>query len=140
MMDMQSHVSPIDLPALTKLQSLKTGRLLQLAARLGCFAASRVPDTDASVFDTMACYAANIGLLFQIIDDILDATATPAQLGKSAGQDARHSKTTFVSLLGLDGARDYADTIAAQARRSVSAWDTDGTLAAFAEYLLHRKY
>jgi geranylgeranyl diphosphate synthase, type II len=91
---------------LRRLHQLKTGRLIQasvecvLLLTIGPDASTRLPD--------FRSFAAELGLLFQIVDDILDVTGTEAALGKPQGSDERHGKLTYVSHYGIDGARRMA--------------------------------
>lgn len=89
---------------LLELHAHKTGALIIAAAQLGCLAAS----ADALLTAALCEYAAQLGLVFQIVDDILDVTSTTEELGKPVGSDAENDKTTFITLYGLDGARDLA--------------------------------
>ena len=82
----------------------KTGALIVAAADLGCIAAEAAPD----VRTALTQYAAGVGLVFQIVDDILDVTATTEELGKPVGSDEANDKTTFVTLYGLGGAQELA--------------------------------
>jgi farnesyl diphosphate synthase len=83
-----------------------------------------------------------LGLAFQIIDDILDVTADSAVLGKTAGKDAADNKPTYVSLLGLDGARKEAKALAEQAQAALikSALPNTQALRALADWVLHRQH
>lgn len=89
---------------LLELHRHKTGALIITAAQLGCAACG----ADASVQECLVRYAAELGLVFQIVDDILDVTSTTAQLGKPVGSDAANDKTTFITLYGLEGAKALA--------------------------------
>lgn len=82
----------------------KTGALILAAVQMGCAAAG----ADAQVTAQLEMYAREIGLVFQIVDDVLDVTSTEETLGKPIGSDAENGKTTFVTLYGLEGARDLA--------------------------------
>ena len=108
--------------ALRRLHELKTGRLI--GASVECvllIAGMNRPDTiDYSSF------ASELGVLFQIVDDIIDVTGTDAALGKPSGSDARHGKRTYVSEFGLDGARDLAGRSHRNARESLAAAAPDG--------------
>lgn len=90
---------------LLELHAHKTGALILAAVELGCAAG----EADAATREALQCYAAELGLVFQIVDDILDVTSTTEELGKPVGSDAENDKTTFVSLYGLDGARQLAE-------------------------------
>lgn len=89
---------------LLNLHRHKTGALIVAAAELGCIAADAAPDIQQS----LTRYAAGVGLVFQIVDDILDVTATTEELGKPVGSDEANDKTTFVTLYGLGGAQELA--------------------------------
>jgi farnesyl diphosphate synthase len=86
-------------------------------------------------------YAKVVGLLFQIVDDILDAEANTATLGKTAGKDADSDKPTYVSLLGLTGAKRLADDMLADACRTLSPFGSAaGRLESLADYIVHRAF
>jgi geranylgeranyl diphosphate synthase type II len=102
---------------LRRLHGLKTGRLI--CASVECVlltAGMSRPDTTA-----YREFASELGVLFQIVDDILDVTGTDAALGKPQGSDERHGKRTYVSEFGIDGARDLAARSHLQARASLAA-------------------
>ena len=104
---------------LHEMHRLKTGALLQASVMMG---ASCGP-APASVRDALRDYGAAVGLAFQVIDDILDVTADSATLGKTAGKDAAQDKPTFVSLMGLEASRQYAQELLARAFTSLSVID-----------------
>ena len=89
---------------LLELHCNKTGALIIVAVELGCTAANAAP----ALRKALVQYAAEVGLVFQIVDDILDVTSTTEELGKPVGSDADNDKTTFITLYGLDGARALA--------------------------------
>jgi farnesyl diphosphate synthase len=96
----------------------------------------------ASVFDCLSQFANALGLAFQVVDDILDVTADSVTLGKTAGKDAAADKPTYVSLLGLTGAQQLADSLYAE---SLAALDGSGlnqsataALRALAQQVVHR--
>jgi geranylgeranyl diphosphate synthase, type II len=129
--------APDDLDAhrLRRLHELKTGRLI--AASVDCVlllsGASR-PDTI-----NYGRFAAELGVLFQIVDDILDVTGNEAELGKPRGSDERHGKRTYVSVFGLDRARELARESHAKARAALT--EADGSteqLERIADYILTR--
>jgi geranylgeranyl diphosphate synthase, type II len=91
---------------LRRLHELKTGRLI--GASVECVLLLTEQDIPRSTLSAFRAYAAELGVLFQIVDDILDVTATDDALGKPHGSDERHGKRTYVSQYGLDGARDLA--------------------------------
>ena len=98
-----------DLDALAAMHAMKTGALIAASVRLG----GLVAGADADTMATLGDLGARIGLAFQIKDDLLDAEADSATLGKTAGKDAAQGKSTYVTLLGLDGARARLEAVAA---------------------------
>ena len=94
----------------------KTGALIRAAVLLGVFC-GRVSEAERQKLDK---YAKAIGLAFQVVDDVLDADASTATLGKTAGKDARQGKPTYVSLLGLPRARELAEELRAQAQAALA--------------------
>ncbi|RMH61882.1 MAG: polyprenyl synthetase family protein [Zetaproteobacteria bacterium] len=92
----------------------KTGALIRYACEAGAWIAGATPTQRAHCIR----YGQAIGLLFQVVDDILDATQSSATLGKSAGKDAAQDKATYVSLLGLRAARELADELCAKAQNA----------------------
>ncbi len=124
---------------LQAMHRLKTGALLQASVMMG--AACATPWDHDSTSSALADYGAALGLAFQVVDDILDVTSDSATLGKTAGKDIAHDKPTYVSLLGLAGARDYADTLHRQALRSLgeSGLSETHALAALADRVVNRE-
>ncbi len=96
---------------LRHMHSLKTGALLEASVAMGV-ACATVP---APVQQALARYATALGIAFQVVDDVLDVVADAATLGKTPGKDAANEKPTFVSLMGLDAARSYANDLLEQA-------------------------
>jgi geranylgeranyl diphosphate synthase type II len=92
--------------SLRRLHELKTGRLI--AAAVGCVLLLQADDLDSTRLSAFRAYAAELGVLFQIVDDILDVTGTEDALGKPRGSDERHGKLTYVSQYGVAGARQMA--------------------------------
>jgi len=103
--DLASVGRVLDEASLRQMHRLKTGALLQGSVEMGAGCAEQVP---ADVLAALRDYGAALGLAFQVVDDILDVTADSQTLGKTAGKDAASDKPTYVSLLGLDGARAEA--------------------------------
>ena len=96
------------------IHTFKTGALIRSSVRIGAILAGASEQEQAAVSE----YASELGLCFQIVDDLLNATATREELGKSAGSDAEQGKATFVGVYGLEGAREQAD---ASERRALAA-------------------
>jgi geranylgeranyl diphosphate synthase type II len=90
---------------LTQMHELKTGRLIRASVRGAAITLGAEPAT----VEKLGVFAGELGVLFQIIDDILDVTGSDADLGKPSGSDERHGKATYVSVFGLDRARELAD-------------------------------
>jgi farnesyl diphosphate synthase len=104
MIDISPERSALDLDGISHLQSLKTGALI----RFSCEAGALLAEAAAAEREALVAYAQDLGLAFQIADDILDAESTPEALGKPTGQDANLGKATFVGQLGIREARDKA--------------------------------
>ena len=115
--DLASVGKPLAEPQLQDMHRRKTGALLQASVMMGA-ACGEMPDATRLA---LSDYGAAIGLAFQVVDDILDCTQDSGVLGKTAGKDADQNKPTYVSLLGLDGARDRAAALHARARAALAA-------------------
>ena len=102
---------------LRQMHRLKTGALLQGSVMMG--AACGAPQARAS--QALSVYGAAVGLAFQVVDDVLDVTADSGTLGKTAGKDAAHGKPTYVSLLGLERSRAYAQELLQQATGALAS-------------------
>jgi len=122
MIDLSPERDGLDLAGVAELQALKTGALIRYGARAGAILGRATPEEEAA----LDAYAADLGLVFQIADDLLDVTATTESLGKPANQDEGNAKATFVRLLGLDGARHEAARIT---DRAIAALDRFGAAA-----------
>jgi geranylgeranyl diphosphate synthase, type II len=116
----------LDGEGLVALHRLKTGRLLE--ACVGCaLVVAQIPAGEA---DPWRAFSRDLGLLFQIVDDILDATGTAAELGKTPGKDEAAGKVTYVSLYGLDRARGLADEARTRVNESLQALPGDTSILA----------
>lgn len=111
MVDLQAARLDMDVAAITRLQQMKTGRLIGFACEAGAVLAKASP----SLRQALKNYAHDLGLAFQIADDLLDVEGDAAQVGKKVGKDAEAGKATFVSLLGVERARAQARMLADQA-------------------------
>ena len=124
-----------DTETLYMIHKYKTGALIRSAARIGAILAGADEEGKAAI----SAYASELGLCFQIVDDVLNATATTEALGKSAGSDAEQNKATFVGVFGLEGARDEADATCERALAALSRIDGDTSgLEALARFVRHR--
>ena len=133
--DLANEGKRIDEDTLRELHRKKTGALLVAACQLGAVLA----DADEAGVSAAETYGAHLGLCFQIIDDVLDATAPADQLGKPVGADEFNEKTTYVSLFGLDGAVEMARQETAAALDALSGFGQEANdLRALTEALLTR--
>lgn len=130
MIDLEAEHKPLDLNAISRLQRLKTGALFGFACESGAILGQGSAPARRALLD----YAHDMGLAFQIADDLLDAEGATAEVGKRTGKDAASGKATFVSLLGLDGARRRA---AALADSAASRLDLFGDKADLLRYTAH---
>jgi len=101
-LDMEAENNPVSLKALEAIHKNKTGRLIEFAV----LAAALIGGAGSETLSALQEYAGHLGLAFQIKDDILDVEGSAQQLGKTPGKDAASAKTTYVSLLGLTGAKE----------------------------------
>jgi len=111
MIDMEAEGRALTLPEISRLHALKTGRLIQFSAEAGAIL-GRAP---AHLRAQVAAYGRDLGAAFQIADDVLDASGTAAELGKTAGKDQAAGKATFVTLLGIERAATQARMLSEQA-------------------------
>ena len=136
-MDLEGEHKTLTLDELLKLHSLKTGALISAAAVMGALAAG-VELTDPCMADVVT-YAENIGLAFQIVDDILDATGDSRELGKNVGVDAERNKNTFLSFYSVEEAQFYANRLTEEAVSAIKKYPDSEILVAVAEWLATRK-
>jgi geranylgeranyl diphosphate synthase type II len=137
-LDLQFEDTKPDAAQLIDMYSRKTSGLLIAAAQLGLIAAGK---TDSESIINANNYARDLGIAFQIIDDILDCTADENVLGKPVGSDEKNNKTTFVTLFGLEKAKEFAKQFTQSALDSLNKFDGDKTnLKALTEYLLKREF
>jgi geranylgeranyl diphosphate synthase, type II len=135
LLDLEGERQSLTLAELERVHRGKTGALIAASARLGGLAAG-APRERLEALDR---FGASIGLAFQIADDILDVTATSDQLGKTAGKDQASGKSTYVALLGVDGARDRAAALVEEgcdALRRTGLLDAE--LEGLARFSVHR--
>ncbi len=124
--------------ALRRMHELKTGALLQASVDMGAACGG----VNAATRAALSRYGHAIGLAFQVVDDILDVTQDTQVLGKTAGKDQEQAKPTYVSLMGLDGARQHAQTLHNQALQALSASTLPHTqrLRELADLVVHRQH
>jgi farnesyl diphosphate synthase len=118
------------------LQSLKTGALIHFAVSAG----GRIAGASADDLRNLSTYAEALGLAFQIRDDILDAEGSAEEMGKAVGKDAGLGKATFVSIHGLDGAKERAAVLGEQAKTALLPYgDKAHVLSSAVDFVLERK-
>ena len=113
MIDLVAENKKLDLGNITRLQRLKTGELIAFACTTGAI----LGKATESQYDSLHHFAHDLGLAFQIQDDLLDALGNEKKMGKKAGKDAKIGKATFVSILGITRAKEQADLLVQQAIR-----------------------
>ena len=136
--DLWGEKNKVDFPLLLKMHAKKTGALIRTSALLGGFAAGIATEDDPRMQDA-ALYAENIGLAFQVIDDILDATSDNETLGKPVHSDIKQEKTTFLSEMSIEDAFAYAKEKTENAIRAIEKYENNEILVQLAKYLLERK-
>ena len=115
--DLAAVGQQLDAAQLEQMHIMKTGALIRASIRLGGLAGESLDEQQLAQLDR---YGKVLGLLFQVVDDILDCTASTDVLGKTAGKDEAADKPTYVSLMGLAGARNFADDLLAQAQQLIA--------------------
>ena len=135
--DLASVGKPLDEAALRDMHSRKTGALLQASVLMG--AACGTPSAQA--WQGLSRYGSAIGLAFQVVDDILDVTQASTTLGKTAGKDMDNNKPTYVSVLGLDAARQHAEALRLEALAALadSGLPATACLAWLADQVVERQ-
>ena len=134
-MDMAAASADYDLHTITRLQQLKTGALLAASVEMGAILGKLPPDGRAP----LRAYARDIGLAFQIADDLLDVEGDSEATGKAVGKDAAQGKQTFVTLMGVDGARAQANALVEQAVGHLAQYGEEaGLLAELARFIVER--
>ena len=135
MMDIAAPGADFDLPAVTRLQAMKTGALIAYSVEAGAMLGRLSPEARGPLRN----YARDVGLAFQIADDLIDATGDVATVGKAVGKDAAAGKATFLSLLGPERARQQADALVEQAVGHLAQLGEEaGLLRAIARYAVDR--
>ncbi len=136
MIDLQAHTLDLDVAGITRLQQLKTGRLFSFS----CEAGAVLGKAHGELRLALRNYAHDLGLAFQIADDILDIEGDVAEVGKRLNKDADAGKATFVSLLGLERAKSQADMLAEQACRHLDPFgDKADLMRDVARFVVRRR-
>jgi farnesyl diphosphate synthase len=137
MLDLLAETRPdLSIGAITRLQRLKTGALISFSCTAGAIL-GKASDAPRAA---LSAYAHDLGLAFQIADDLLDIEGTAAELGKTPGKDATAGKATFVSILGLERARAQANLLARQAAAHLEPFgEAAGLLKQAANFVVARR-
>lgn len=137
-LDLEGEGRPLSVDEVRAIHLGKTAALIMASVRLGAMSAACSPEQ----LEALTTYGRNLGLAFQIIDDVLDVTSSPEVLGKSIGKDAKVEKATYTALVGLEQARAEAQelTAAARAALAVFAPEKQENLLAINDYLLKRDF
>jgi geranylgeranyl diphosphate synthase type II len=115
----------------------KTAAMIEVSLRLGAMSANATPGQ----LDALTIFGRNLGLAFQVIDDILDVTQTSEKLGKSAGKDVAAQKSTYPAVIGLEASRKEARRLTAAAMKALTPFGTRAArMRELAEYLLLREF
>ena len=135
MVDLECEAKQVDLETLEYIHLHKTGALLRACVLSGALVAG----AGEELLTALRTYARGIGLAFQIIDDILDVTASSEVLGKTAGKDLTADKTTYPKLLGLEESRRRAEALVAEAKQALDPWRASAApLLALADFITSR--
>jgi len=127
----------LSLPELEFMHILKTGALIRASVTLGARCGAPTP----AELGRLDHYAKLIGLAFQVVDDTLDAAASTATLGKTAGKDADQGKPTYVTVLGLERARELAEELRREAHDSIGGFDDRARhLRDLADFIVLRRF
>jgi farnesyl diphosphate synthase len=136
MLDLLAENETLDMPEITRLQRMKTGALIAFACESGAILGKAAEPARHA----LRAYAHDLGLAFQIADDLLDVEGTAAEVGKKTGKDAAQGKATFVSLLGVDRAKSQAQMLAEQAARHLEMFDEKADyLRELARFVVNRR-
>ncbi len=135
MMDIEAPNHSFGPAEVIQLQRRKTGALFEFS----CQAGARLAQAGPQDLEALTAYARDLGLAFQIADDLIDVTGTAEQAGKAVGKDQEQGKATLVSIWGVEGARAESERLAAQASQAVARYGAAGArLAALPAFLLGR--
>ncbi len=135
-MDLSNEGKKVSLDEIRATDKLKTGEMIRVAAVMGCIAAG----ADSEKIAAAEKYCENIGLAFQIVDDILDVTSDDATLGKPVGSDSQNEKSTYVSHLGVEKSAEYARQLTEDAKSALDIFGSEGEfLSELADRLSERK-
>lgn len=132
--DIESEGKIIDLDTLYEMHRKKTGALITASCICGCIIAER-----EDMYSTVFQYGKDLGIAFQIVDDILDYEGDTKKLGKNAGADKQKNKSTFVSVLGIEESKKIAEEYTMKAKENAKIIDKSGFLLNLTDFLLYRE-
>jgi geranylgeranyl diphosphate synthase type II len=136
MLDMAAEGRKLSIHELESMHALKTGALIEASLRCGALLAG----ASEIQLDLLNAYARNIGIAFQVADDILNVEGNPAVMGKAVGTDKQHAKSTYPSLIGLETSRQFAQKLVREALQALETFDNKADpLRAIATYVIERK-
>lgn len=138
-LDIQSYENDTENPMLhlKKIHAVKTGRMITASVLSGAVSVG----AESQVLAKLEGYAENIGLAFQVVDDILNIEGDPKIMGKGVGSDARHDKMTFPAIIGLDKSKNYAKELVGNALAEIEKLDARAApLRAIAKYIINRDH
>ncbi|SHK83452.1 farnesyl-diphosphate synthase [Desulfatibacillum alkenivorans DSM 16219] len=135
MLDIEGESKSLTREELESVHNNKTGAMIEVSVFSGAYLGGGTPEQIAS----LDVYAKNVGLAFQVIDDILNVVGDPKVMGKAVGTDAELGKSTYPALMGLDGARDFAERLINKALQAIVSFDNKcDPLRSIATYILTR--
>ncbi len=136
MRDIEAETTPATLDELKKIHRLKTGALIEASVMTGALLAGGTPES----VEQLKIYADNIGLAFQVIDDILNVEGDAAKMGKATGTDTYRNKSTYPGLLGMKKSRQFASELINNALHALNIFGNKSIpLSALAEYIIKRE-
>jgi farnesyl diphosphate synthase len=136
--DLASVGKTLSVPELELMHIHKTGALIRAAVSLGALCGNPLGEKERADIEH---YAKCVGLAFQVVDDVLDAASSTATLGKTAGKDADQNKPTYVSAMGIDAARKFAEELRNDALDSIASFGTSSQrLKELADFIIHRQF
>ena len=136
--DLEATGKPLTVPELESMHIHKTGALIRAAVMLGAACGAPLASELRARLDR---FVSCIGLAFQVVDDVLDADASTATLGKTAGKDSRSGKATFVSVMGVARAREFAEELLREAHTALAPFgERASRLAELADFIVRRKF
>jgi len=139
--DLSSVGKPLNQTELETMHRLKTGALIEAAVLIGAASSQSEASTNNAEILALSRYAANIGLAFQVVDDILDVEGDSKILGKTAGKDADNNKPTYVTLLGLEAAKIYAEQLHDEALDALKPFSKKALrLQQLADFIMYRRF